>query len=43
MLYRKILLSLTVSLSLLSAPVAQAMSWNFWTRNNYENTWIMGA
>ncbi len=43
MLYRTILLSLVTGLSLLSAPATQTMSWEFWTRNNYKNSWLAGA
>lgn len=43
MLYRAILLSLITGLSLLSTPVTQTMSWDFWTHNNYRNTWRLGG
>jgi len=43
MLHHTILLSLMISLSLLNAPVTHAMAWNFWTQNNYKNTWLMSA
>lgn len=43
MSYRSILLSLATGLCLLSTPVTQAMSWDFWTRDNYQNTWLVGT
>ena len=43
MLNRTILLSLVTGLSLLSAPATQAMGWDFWTRDNYKNSWLAGA
>ena len=27
----------------MSTPIAQAISWNFWARHNYRNSWIVGA
>lgn len=36
-----IILSLTIFLSVLTTPVLQTMSWDFWTRNNYRNACIM--
>lgn len=43
MFHRTMLFSLIIGSSVLTAPVAQAMSWEFWTRNNYRNSLIAGG
>ena len=43
MFYRTTLFSLVTGLSLLTAPVTQTMSWDFWTRDGYKNSLIAGG